>query len=98
MHCIKKFAFLLLFSQIIYGQSLTVSLTQNIPVDENNVEIEIPYYKGFKDTDVIKIDKKSYTINFAKNLGDRDELIVILTNTEKNNEHKQAESIKATKA
>ena len=68
-----------------------------VNIGENNVEIEIPYYKGFKDTDIIKIDKKSYTINYAKNLGDRDEIIVILTNTEKNNEHKQAESRKATK-
>ena len=72
-------------------------LDAQVNIGENNVEIEIPYYKGFKDTDVIKIDKKSYTINFAKNLGDRDEVIVILTNTEKNNEHKQAKSGKATK-
>ena len=68
-----------------------------VNVGENNVEIEVPYFKSFKDTDVIKIDKKSYTISYAKNLGDRDEVIVILTNSEKNNEHKQAESRKATK-
>ena len=68
-----------------------------VNIGENNVEIEIPYYKGFKDTDVIKIDKKSYTISYSKNLGDRDEVIVILTKSEKNNEHKQAESRKATK-
>ena len=67
-----------------------------VNIGENNVEIEIPYYKGFKDTDIIKIDKKSYTISYAKNLGDRDEVIVILTNTEKNNEHKQAKSGKAS--
>ena len=68
-----------------------------VNIGENNVELEIPFYKGFKDTDTIKIDKKSYTISYAKNLGDRDEVIVILTNSEKNNEHKQAESRKATK-
>ena len=67
-----------------------------VNIGENNLEIEIPYYKGFKDTDIIKIDKKSYTISYAKNLGDRDEVIVILTNTEKNNEHKQAKSRKTT--
>lgn len=67
-----------------------------VNIGENNVEIEVPYYKGFKDSDVIKIDKKSYTVNFAKNLGDRDEVIVILTNTEKNNEHKQTQSGKNT--
>lgn len=71
-------------------------LDAQVNIGENNVEIEIPYYKGFKDTDVIKIDKKSYTINYAKNLGDRDEVIVILTNSEKNNEHKQAKSRKGT--
>ena len=72
-------------------------LDAQVNIGENNVEIEIPYYKGFKDTDTIKIDKKSYTIKFAKNLGDRDEIIIILTNTEKNNEHKQAKSGKDTK-
>tara|TARA_R100000995_G_scaffold61426_1_gene31324 strand:+ start:2659 stop:2919 length:261 start_codon:yes stop_codon:yes gene_type:complete len=71
-------------------------LDAQVNIGENNVEIEIPYYKGFKDTDVIKIDKKSYTISYAKNLGDRDEVIVILTNSEKNNEHKQAKSRKDT--
>jgi hypothetical protein len=72
-------------------------LDAQVNIGENNVEIEIPYYKGFKDTDTIKIDKKSYTIKFAKNLGDRDEIIIILTNAEKNNEHKQAKSGKDTK-
>jgi len=67
-----------------------------VNIGENNVEIEIPYYKGFKDTDIIKIDKKSYTISYAKNLGDRDEVIVILTKTEKNNEHKSSKGGKAT--
>jgi len=71
-------------------------LDAQVNIGENNVEIEIPYYKGFKDTDVIKIDKKSYTIKFSKNLGDRDEVIVILTNTEKNNEHKSSKGGKAT--
>ena len=71
-------------------------LDAQVNIGENNVEIEIPYYKGFKDTDTIKIDKKSYTISYAKNLGDRDEVIVILTNSEKNNEHKQAKSRKDT--
>ena len=67
-----------------------------VNVKENNVEIEVPYFKAFKETDVIKIDKQTYTIFSANNLGGRDEVIVILTTTEKNNEHKQAKSRKTT--
>ena len=67
-----------------------------VNVKENNVEIEVPYFKAFKETDVVKIDKQTYTIFSANNLGDRDEVIVILTTTEKNNEHKQATSRKTT--
>ena len=55
MHYIKKFAFLLLFSQIIYGQTLTVSLTQNIPVDENNVEIEDFSLSGYDASTTYKV-------------------------------------------
>ena len=40
MHYFKKLIPLLLFFSTSYGQTLTVSLTQDIPVDENNVEIE----------------------------------------------------------
>ena len=71
-------------------------LDAQVNMQKNNVEIEIPYYKNFKDTDIIKIDKKSYTISYAKNLGDRDEIIVILTNTENNNEHKSSKVGKNT--
>jgi len=71
-------------------------LDAQVNIGENNVEIEIPYYKGFKDTDTIKIDKKSYTIFSATNVGSRDEIIVILTKTEINNEHKSSKGGKAT--
>jgi SPP1 family predicted phage head-tail adaptor len=71
-------------------------LDAQVNIQKNNVEIEIPYYKNFKDTDTIKIDNKSYTISYAKNLGDRDEIIVILTNTENNNEHKSSKVGKDT--
>ena len=67
-----------------------------VNIGENNVEIEIPYYKSFKDTDTIKIDKKSYTIFSATNVGNRDEIIVILTKMEINNEHKSSKGGKAT--
>ena len=55
MHYLKKFAFLYLFSQIIYGQTLTVSLTQNIPVDENNVEIEDFSLSGYDASTTYKV-------------------------------------------
>ena len=71
-------------------------LDAQVNMQKNNVEIEIPYYKNFKDTDIIKIDKKSYTISYAKNLCDRNEIIVILTNTENNNEHKSSKVGKNT--
>tara|TARA_R110000824_G_scaffold331036_1_gene517779 strand:+ start:813 stop:1073 length:261 start_codon:yes stop_codon:yes gene_type:complete len=71
-------------------------LDAQVNVQPKNVEIEIPYYKDFKDTDVVKIDKKTYTISYAKNLGDRNEVIVILTNSEKDNGHKQVKSRKTS--
>ena len=71
-------------------------LDAQVNIGENNVEIEAPYFKNFKDTDIVKIDGKSYTINSANNLGDRNEVLQIITNMEKNNGHKQAKSRKAT--
>lgn len=71
-------------------------LDAQVSIGENNVEIEVPYYKGFKDTDVVKIDKESYQITFSKNLGDRDEVIVIICKKGEQNEHKQAKSRKDT--
>ena len=63
-----------------------------VNVGTKNVEIEIPFYKGFKETDRVKIDKKSYDIYSATNVGSRDEVIVIITKPEENNEHKQTQS------
>jgi len=40
MGIIKKIIFLFLITQSINGQTLTTSLTQNIPVNENNAQIE----------------------------------------------------------
>lgn len=71
-------------------------LDAQVNISESNIEIEVPYYKSFKDSDTIKIDKQSYQITFAKNLGDRDEVIVIICKQEKENEHKQAKSRKDT--
>tara|TARA_R100000995_G_C3457630_1_gene111396 strand:+ start:260 stop:523 length:264 start_codon:yes stop_codon:yes gene_type:complete len=64
-------------------------LDGNVNIGEGIIDIEIPYFKSFKHTDVVKIDKKSYTITGATNVGDRDEYIHIEINTENNNGHKQ---------
>jgi len=70
-------------------------LDAQVNVQPKNVEIEIPYYKDFKDTDTIKIDKQTYTIKSAVNVGNRNETIIITT-MEKDNEHKQVKIGKAT--
>ena len=70
-------------------------LDAQINVSDTDVEIEAPYFKAFKDTDTIKIDKQTYTIKSAVNVGNRNETIIITT-MEKDNEHKQDESRKAT--
>jgi len=70
-------------------------LDAQINVSDTDVEIEAPYFKTFKDTDSVKIDKQTYTIKTAVNVGNRNETIIITT-MEKDNEHKQDESRKAT--
>tara|TARA_R110002020_G_scaffold306004_1_gene521953 strand:+ start:715 stop:972 length:258 start_codon:yes stop_codon:yes gene_type:complete len=70
-------------------------LDAQVNVNDNNVEIEAPFYKTFKDTDTIKIDKQTYTIKTAVNVAERNETIIITT-MEKDNEHKQAKSRKDT--
>jgi hypothetical protein len=70
-------------------------LDAQVNVNDTDVDIEVPYYKAFKDTDTIKIDKQTYTIKSAVNVGNRNEIIIITT-MEKDNEHKQDESRKAT--
>jgi|TARA_R110002124_G_scaffold166349_1_gene333676 hypothetical protein len=70
-------------------------LDAQINVSDTDVEIEAPYFKTFKDTDTIKIDKQTYTIKSAVNVGNRNETIIITT-MEKDNEHKQVKIGKAT--
>ena len=66
-------------------------LDGQVNINENNVEIEVPFFKGFKDSATVKINKKSYTIKTATNVGGRDEIIMITTE-ESNNEHKSVKS------
>lgn len=65
-------------------------------IGESHLVIEIPYYKSFKDSDIVKIDKDVFTIESSKNLGDRDEVIVINCKKGEKNEHKQTKSRKDT--
>jgi len=51
----KKLIPLLLFFSTSYGQTLTVSLTQDIPVDENNVEIEDFSLSGYDASTTYKV-------------------------------------------
>ena len=70
-------------------------LDAQVNINDTSVEIEAPYFKTFKDTDLVKIDKQTYTIKTAVNVADRNEVIIITT-TEKDNEHKQVKVGKAT--
>jgi len=70
-------------------------LDAQVNVNDTHVEIEAPYFKTFKDTDSVKIDKQTYTIKTAVNVADRNETIIITT-MEKDNEHKQVKVGKAT--
>ena len=70
-------------------------LDAQVNVNDTSVEIEAPYFKTFKDTDLVKIDKQTYTIKTAVNVADRNEVIIITT-LEKDNEHKQVKVGKVT--
>ena len=70
-------------------------LDAQVNVNDTSVEIEAPYFKTFKDTDLVKIDKQTYTIKTAVNVADRNEVIIITT-SEKDNEHKQVKVGKVT--
>jgi len=70
-------------------------LDAQVNVNDTSVEIEAPYFKTFKDTDLVKIDKQTYTIKTAVNVADRNEVIIITT-LEKDNEHKQVKVGKIT--
>ena len=70
-------------------------LDAQVNVSDTSVEIEAPYFKTFKNTDLVKIDKQTYTIKTAVNVADRNEVIIITT-LEKDNEHKQVKVGKVT--
>jgi len=57
----KKTLFLFLFYQFINGQTLTTSLTQNIPVDENNIRIENFSLSGYNAAKIYKVSLSTST-------------------------------------
>jgi len=61
VHYFKKLVPLLFFFSTSYGQTLTVSLTQNIPVDENNVEIEDFSLSGYDASTTYKVSLSTST-------------------------------------
>ena len=61
MGFIKKIIFLFLFTQFINGQTLTTSLTQNIPVDEDSVQIENFSLSGYDASKTYKVSLSTST-------------------------------------
>ena len=61
MSCVKKIALFFLLSQIINGQTLTTSLTQNIPVDESNIGIENFSLSGYDASTTYKVSLSTST-------------------------------------
>ena len=57
----KKIIIFFLLSQFVNGQTLTASLTQNIPVDENNVQIEDFSLNGYDATTIYKVSLSTST-------------------------------------
>lgn len=51
----KKIIFLLFLSQVTFSQSLTISNTQNIAVDETNLAIEPFFLNGYDPTQTFKV-------------------------------------------
>lgn len=70
-------------------------LDAHVNISSNS--IEAPYFKDFKNSDIIKIDKKNFLICSAVDVGDRNETILIYIKPEKDNEHKSTKSGKATR-
>tara|TARA_Y100000004_G_scaffold54130_2_gene60287 strand:- start:5201 stop:5461 length:261 start_codon:yes stop_codon:yes gene_type:complete len=61
-----------------------------------NIEIELPYFDKWMDclNKKIEFDNKKMTISNIRNVGDRDEVILIVLNKGAKNEYKHDESRK----
>ena len=55
-------------------------------------EVELPFFDGWDNLGVMKIDKDKYIISSAKNVGARDEVINMIIKKEKNDDNKFVES------
>jgi len=58
----------------------------------NQSEVELPFFDGWDNLGVMKIDKDKYIISSAKNVGARDEVINMIIKKEKNDDNKFVES------
>lgn len=57
-----------------------------VNLGSNQSEVELPFFDGWDDLGVIKIDKDTYVISSATNVGARDELISMVIKKEKSND------------
>ena len=62
----------------------------NLGFDQS--EVELPFFDGWDNLGVMKIDKDKYVISSAKNVGARDEVITMIIKKEKNDDNKFVES------
>jgi hypothetical protein len=62
----------------------------NLGLDQS--EVELPFFDGWDNLGVMKIDKDKYIISSAKNVGARDEVINMIIKKEKNDDNKFVES------
>lgn len=62
----------------------------NLGLDQS--EVELPFFHGWDNLGVMKIDKDKYIISSAKNVGARDEVINMIIKKEKNDDNKFVES------
>lgn len=67
-----------------------------VNVGDSLIEVELPFFDEWLSclNESIDVDGKSYNINNIKNVGDRDESIMIMLKTEVKNEPKRTESRK----
>tara|TARA_X000001388_G_scaffold76059_1_gene72382 strand:+ start:5318 stop:5587 length:270 start_codon:yes stop_codon:yes gene_type:complete len=67
-----------------------------VNVSDSLIEVELPFFDEWLSclNESIDVDGKSYNINNVRNVGDRDESIMIILKTEVKNEPKRNESRK----
>lgn len=67
-------------------------INAKVNLGSNQSEVELPFFDGWDNLGVMKIDKDKYVISSAKNVGARDEVISMIIKKEKNDDNKFVES------